>query len=64
MSAKVNLNAWGTWVGVCTECHQTIAGAKSTVHLWADVHNQDFHCEKHVACIEGATPFVYSDPTE
>lgn len=43
MSAVAYRNDFGTWVGKCTECRQTIAGASVTVSVWADVHNEDNH---------------------
>jgi hypothetical protein len=45
MSAKVDLNSWGQWVGVCKDCKATISGLMSGVDLWADVHNQENHSE-------------------
>jgi hypothetical protein len=45
MSARAAVNAWGQWFGYCTKCTETIAGNRSKVHLWADVHNSDNHAE-------------------
>lgn len=43
MTAKVKPSPRGGWIGICTECKETIAGHTSMVDLWADVHNDDNH---------------------
>lgn len=43
MTAAVWLNAWGLWVGSCTDCKETIAGNKSMIHIWAEAHDSDNH---------------------
>ena len=47
MSARVAVNSWGAWVGYCPECNVTASGNPSRMHLWADVHNSDYHRDPH-----------------
>jgi hypothetical protein len=43
VSASAFRNEWGTWVGKCPECRETIAGSQMIAEVWADYHNEDNH---------------------